>query len=227
MFTLSWPTFAVQFSIFKVFWSGHDLFWSNVEQGWIVHGFCSGLILKKIASSPVFCKQRGSALYLVSHRMTISTNIHLLRPVFTIHCIQGYIQVYPVPQYAGSFIFKMVAMLQIPWVFPRVSCLGSAKAVQSSRPGPKIGDESQQIPRYSPVCLRGHPPPGMAANECITFPGFSLLAPVPDGFYRVKTQKQRICRSMLSCFNGEISSQIVCIWYFKGFSQATFSSSTR
>ena len=27
--------------------SGHDLFWSNVEQGWIVHGFCSGLILKK------------------------------------------------------------------------------------------------------------------------------------------------------------------------------------
>ena len=35
------------FSIFKVFWSGHDLFWSNVEQGWIVHGFCSGLILKK------------------------------------------------------------------------------------------------------------------------------------------------------------------------------------
>ena len=35
------------FSIFKVFWSGHDLFWSNVEQGWIVHGFCSGSILKK------------------------------------------------------------------------------------------------------------------------------------------------------------------------------------
>ena len=35
------------FSIFKVFWSGHDLFWSNVEQGWIVQGFCSGLILKK------------------------------------------------------------------------------------------------------------------------------------------------------------------------------------
>ena len=55
------------------------------------------------------------------------------------------------------------------------------------------------------------PPPGMAANECITFTGFSLLPPVPDGFYRVKTQKQRICRSMLSFFNGEISSQIVCI----------------
>ena len=33
------------FSSCKVFWSGHDLFWSNVEQGWIVHGFCSGLIL--------------------------------------------------------------------------------------------------------------------------------------------------------------------------------------
>ena len=29
------------------FWCGHDLFWSNVEQVLIVHGFCSGLILKK------------------------------------------------------------------------------------------------------------------------------------------------------------------------------------
>ena len=37
----------------------------------------------KIASPPVFCTQQGLALYLVSHRMTISTNIHLLRPVFT------------------------------------------------------------------------------------------------------------------------------------------------
>ena len=34
-------------SIFKDFWSGHDLFWSNVEQVLIVHRFCSGLILKK------------------------------------------------------------------------------------------------------------------------------------------------------------------------------------
>ena len=56
---------------------------------------------------------------------------------------------------SGSFIFKMAAMLQIPRVFPRVSCLGSAKAVQCPRPGPKSSDKSQQIPRYSPVCPRG------------------------------------------------------------------------
>ena len=67
---------------------------------------------------------------------------------------------------SGSFIFKMAAMLQIPRVFPRVSCRGSAKAVQCPCPGPKIGDKSQQIPRYSPVCPRGHPP-GMAADKCI------------------------------------------------------------
>ena len=52
----------------------------------------------------------------------------------------------------------MVATLQIPWVFPRVCCLESAKAVQCPRPGPKIGNKSQQIPRYSPVCPRGQPP---------------------------------------------------------------------
>ena len=69
--------------------------------------------------------------------------------------------------WSGSFIFKMAAMLQIPRVFPRVSCHGSAKAVQCPCPGPKIGDKSQQIPRYSPVCPRGHPP-GMAADKCIT-----------------------------------------------------------
>ena len=69
---------------------------------------------------------------------------------------------------SGSFIFKMAAMLQIPRVFPRVSCRGSAKAVQCPCPGPKIGDKSQQIPRYSPVCPRGHPP-GMAADKCIMF----------------------------------------------------------
>ena len=42
------------FSIFKVFWSGHDLFWSNVEQVLIVHGFCSGLILKKLYKRGTF-----------------------------------------------------------------------------------------------------------------------------------------------------------------------------
>ena len=40
--------------------------------------------LAKIASPPVFCTQQGLALHLVSHRMTISMNIHLLRPMFTI-----------------------------------------------------------------------------------------------------------------------------------------------
>ena len=51
----------------------------------------------------------------------------------------------------------MVAMLQIPRVFPCVFCLGSAKAVQYPRPWPKFGDKSQQIPRYSRVCPRGQP----------------------------------------------------------------------
>ena len=62
---------------------------------------------------------------------------------------------------------KMAAMLQVPRVFPLVRCLGSEKADQCPRPGPKIGDKSQQIPRYSPVCTRGQPP-GMAADKCIT-----------------------------------------------------------
>ena len=74
---------------------------------------------------------------------------------------------------SGSFIFKMAAMLQIPRVFPRVSCRGSAKAVQCPCPGPKIGDKSQQIPRYSPVCPRGHPP-GMAADKCINIHSVEL-----------------------------------------------------
>ena len=69
-----------------------------------------------------------------------------------------------------SFIFKMAAMLQIPPVIPRVSCLRSAKAVQCPRPGSNIGDKSQQNPRYHPLCPRGHPT-GMAADKCnIIFP---------------------------------------------------------
>ena len=39
---------------------------------------------------------------------------------------------------SGSFIFKMAAMLQIPRVLPRVSCLGIAKAVQFPVPGQKM-----------------------------------------------------------------------------------------
>ena len=46
-------------------------------------------VVSKIASPPVFCTQQGSALYLVSHRMTISTNIHLLRLVFAIQGFTG------------------------------------------------------------------------------------------------------------------------------------------
>ena len=61
----------------------------------------------------------------------------------------------------------MAAMLQIPRVFPCVFCLGSAKVVQCPCSGPKIGDKSQPIPRYSPVCLRGQSP-WMAADKCIT-----------------------------------------------------------
>ena len=68
---------------------------------------------------------------------------------------------------SGSFIFKMVEMLQIPQVFSLVSCLESAKAVQYLHPEPKMGNKSQQIPRYSPVCPHGQPP-GMAADMCIT-----------------------------------------------------------
>ena len=57
-------------------------------------------------------------------------------------------------------------MLQIPRVLPLVFCLGSAKAVQCPRNGPKTGDKSQQILRYAPVCPRGQPL-GMAPDKCI------------------------------------------------------------
>ena len=93
--------------------------------------------------------------------MIISTNIHLLRPVFTMQ------RLYTQFPRSESFIFKMVAMLQIPRVFPRVSYLGGARAVQCPCTGPKIGDKSQQIPCYSPLCPRGQPPM-MAADKCIT-----------------------------------------------------------
>ena len=152
--------------------------------------------------------------------MTISTNIHLLRPVFTIQgytelkvafrrgltgkklsqilcflrlcrsqfrALSNYLQLkqtiffhFPwfcfrnlhagsmVPDFACFALFlahdhesvkKMAAMLQVPRDFPLVRCLGSAKAVQCPRPGPKIGDKSQQIPRYSPY-VPGVNPPG-------------------------------------------------------------------
>ena len=95
---------------------------------------------------------------------------------------------------SGSFIFKMAAMLQIPRVFPRVSCRGSAKAVQCPCPGPKIGDKSQQIPRYSPVCPRGHPP-GMAADKCISTVTLSQCKRQKTQTNRHKKSKKTITRN--------------------------------
>ena len=66
--------------------------------------------------------------------------------------------VIPSPRGPDLSFLKIAAMLQIPRVFPRVSCIGSAKAVQCPRPGPKIGEKGQKIPRYFPVCPRGQPP---------------------------------------------------------------------
>ena len=112
--------------------------------------------------------------------MTVSTKIHLLRPVFTVQDYTGLkvkSRFLPATNWKKSnrkyyvFIFKMAAMLHIPRAFPRVSCLGSAKAVERPCPGLKIGDKSKKIPRYSPVCPRMSPyvnPPGMAADRCIT-----------------------------------------------------------
>ena len=118
--------------------------------------------------------------------MTISTNIHLLQPVFT---IQGYtgLKVKNILRrfllFNGdtqslrfrSFIFKMVAMLQILCIFPCVSCFKRAtKAVQCPHPGPKISDKSQQILHYSHVCPQGQPP-GMAADKCIRHQNPSIV----------------------------------------------------
>ena len=86
-------------------------------------------------------------------------NEHTIRPVY-------YTGLYTQSPRSGSFIFKIAPMLQISRVFPHISRLGSAKAVQCTRPGPKIGDKSQEIPHYSLVCPRGQPP-GMAADKCI------------------------------------------------------------
>ena len=115
--------------------------------------------------------------------MTVSTNIHLLRPVFT---VQGYtgLKVKNIPsRFLPATNWKKVIAntmfsfsrwrrcYKFPRAFPRVSCLGSAKAVERPRPGLKIGDKSKKIPRYSPVCPRMSPyvnPPGMAADRCIT-----------------------------------------------------------
>ena len=104
--------------------------------------------------------------------MTVSTNIHLLRPVFT---VQGYTGL-KVKNIRSRFLpatnwKKVIAntmfsfsrwrrCYKCPRAFPRVSCLGSAKAVERPRPGLKIGDKSKKMPRYSPVCPRMSTLPG-------------------------------------------------------------------
>ena len=76
---------------------------------------------------------------------------------------------------SGSFIFKIATMLQIQRVFPCVSCFGSARwAVQYPWPGPKIGDKSQQIPCYSPVCPHNQPL-GKVEDKCISLNWSSLM----------------------------------------------------
>ena len=84
--------------------------------------------------------------------MTISTNIHLLRPVFT---IQGYV---PTPSGPDLSFSRWPRCYKSRRSFPVYLAALSAKAVQCPRPGPNIGNKSQQIPRYSPLCPRGQPP---------------------------------------------------------------------
>ena len=118
--------------------------------------------------------------------MTISMNIHLLQPVFTIQGYTGLKVKNILSRFlpfngdtqslrSRSFIFKMMAMLQILWVFPRISCFKRAtKAVQCPCPGPKISDKSQQILHYSHVCPQGQPP-GMPADKCIRHQNPSIV----------------------------------------------------
>ena len=93
--------------------------------------------------------------------MTISTNIHLLQPVFT---IQGYV---PTPRGPDLSFSRWPRCYKSRRSFPVYLAALSPKAVQCPRLGPKIGNKSQQTPRYYPVCPRGQPP-GMAADKCIT-----------------------------------------------------------
>lgn len=87
--------------------------------------------------STCFLHTASSPLYLVSHRMTVSTNIRLLRAVFT---IQGYTGLYRAIQ--GSKLKTTVGFfagdVTNPVDISRVSCLGSAKAVQFPLPGQKL-----------------------------------------------------------------------------------------
>ena len=108
-----------------------------------------------------------------------------------------YRAIYPV----NAVQIKTAAMLQIPRVFPRVSCLGSAKVVQCTRPRPKISNKSQQIPRYSPVCPRGQPP-GMAADEYIRHRWTSKSCPPSLPWHTVRKPPQRVVHWKLSPSDG-------------------------
>ena len=101
------------------------------------------------------CKSQNGSLN--EHTVSSACMCLLYRAIYPVHVVR----------------IKMAAMLQIPRVFPLVSCLGSAKVVQCPPPGPKIGNKSQQIPRYSPVCPRGQPPgwPVISALGSIIFSG--------------------------------------------------------
>ena len=82
-----------------------------------------------------------------------------------------YRAIYPVP---AVRIFHFQAggdAMKSRGSFPVYLVSGKSGPIPPSRP--KIGDKSQQIPRYSPVCLRGQPPAGMAADKCISFTAFT------------------------------------------------------
>ena len=108
-------------------------------------------------------------------------------------------------------IFKMAVMLQIPRVFPHVSCLRSARAVQCPHPGPKIGDKDwRQILHYSPICPRGQPP-RMAADKCINDcpKGNSFVSPKLEETLRLRIHKpQRFLRDQAQCFVIPLNSKL-------------------
>ena len=112
--------------------------------------------------------------------MTISTNVHLLRPVFGI-CSTA------IPSSAVRiFHFQDGGDVTNPAGLSRVSCFGSAKAVQCPVPGQKLAtkvSKSRAIPSYVP----GVNPPGMAADKYITH--FASL-------FTLKREKQRTEREM-------------------------------
>ena len=104
----------------------------------------------KIASPPVFCTQRGTALYLLSHRMTISTNIpvHLFRPVFT---LQGYIPSQCGPDLSFSRWWRCSKSRRS---FPVYLATAVHKRSNGPVPGQKLAtkvSKSRAIPPYVPV----------------------------------------------------------------------------